>query len=172
MTTTCELLDLMYADIQNTPALNGTYDIYFTSSPSYSPKSTVCNKLMLIEFCTLLQEYLIQEGFDVEYTPSTGYLTNPMQNIWIYLDRAKRRMAHMGIDRSSLICDGFRMDSVQALMAALHEEMVRYQEYCIHRARWELVKVQCNACYYGGDSRYCGLGMDMTPDCMHRVNSQ
>lgn len=167
---TCEELDLLYTDIQNTPALNGTYDSYFTSSPTYSPKSTVCNKL--IEFCTLLQEYLIQEGYDAHYTPSTGYPANPMQNIWIYLDRGKHRMLYVAVDRSALLYDAWlpsnTVSNVETLMAALHEDMLRYQEYCIHEVARESVRVQCNACYYRGGP-YCGLGMEMVPDCMHHM---
>lgn len=169
MTTTCELLDLLYADIQSAPALNGSYDSYFTSSPDYSPKSRVCDKL--IEFCTLLREYLIHEGFDVVYKPVTGYPSCPVQNIWIYLDRTNHVMEHVAVSRSWLEHDRQQHDTVGPLMTAIHGEMLRYQEYLIHKATRESVRVQCNSCYYGGDS-YCGLGREMVPDCIHRIDNQ
>jgi hypothetical protein len=176
---TCEELDLLYADIRTTsglndplgprPPANGSYDSYFKSSPTYSPKSTVCNKL--IEFCTLLQQYLIQVGYDAEYKPVTGYPSHPVQQIWIYLDRGKHRHWCLDVGRYTLLkYDDQHSDSVQLLMAALHVDMLRYQEYCTHEARRELVRVQCNGCYWGGE--YCGLGMERVLDCIHRIDNQ
>lgn len=162
--TTCRQLDQLYTDIKATPVL--TYYRYFTSRSKYSPTSKVCNRL--IDFSTQLQAYLVSEGFDVEYKVVASCLTNPVQDVWIYWDRGKHRGWRLHVSISSIELNGAHYTTVRALLTYLSDYKVRYLEYATQEAREEVIRTQCTTCYYGGEP-YCGLGMDMVHDCMHRI---
>jgi hypothetical protein len=56
--------------------------------------------------------------------------------------------------------------SVQALLDSLHNLDARYR----HWVSGYYAYVPCHGCHYsdtGGS--YCGLGMDMVPDCLHHI---